>query len=507
MKKTTEIAKKIGIADITAYCAALVMLILLFRLYYFALVYAFGVIIPVKDVGYIGVFAVYLCGAVIGTVLVVISLMLLINRVTDGLTAHRLERESYSESAIHPYFNAIMIERAVKKAVKGVAWGVIAAAVIIESFITQIVSLPLTALSVAFFVVFSATCVWNYGASRKRFSQWLTKEYNKFELSLICAVNTTKLRSKAVSEHLIRAYSADVGKANGSVWAKSFVVVEYAVYLCAALIASKACAITVSECAVYLCVSGLQMVFGVILFASVTDMSFAIEVFRGNVNDRIVGNSSSEKAPFRFDSVLEVRNLCYSYGKNNVIRDLNFTLNAGESLAVSGAGSSGKTTLAKLLCGQIKADRGTVYYDDAEIKEVDLKDLYTKTCIINQDDGFFNGTLRDNLVSRAVDDDQISAVLNKMGLTSFIASLPDGIDTEYYHGSLTFGEGVMQKLVLCRALLRVSDLYILDDIFRFVDRKAKITFMKELLSLHKSYIIITNDKSIVEVCDKVLWLR
>ena len=148
-----------------------------------------------------------------------------------------------------------------------------------------------------------------------------------------------------------------------------------------------------------------------------------------------------------------------------VLRDINLRLEPGRVLGVVGRTGSGKTTLTRLLLRFYDPLAGVVRLGDVDLRAVRLAAVRERIGLVTQEVQLFDASLRDNLTlfDDGVSDDQISAVLGRLGLASWLRELPRGLDTPLGFGGTGLSAGQMQMLACARIFLRDPDLVILDE--------------------------------------------
>ncbi|MFD1430773.1 amino acid ABC transporter ATP-binding/permease protein [Lacticaseibacillus mingshuiensis] len=203
------------------------------------------------------------------------------------------------------------------------------------------------------------------------------------------------------------------------------------------------------------------------------------------------------------DWAIRLAHVSFTYpgAERAVLRDVSVTLKAGEVVGFVGASGSGKSTAAKLLMGWFAPDLGQLVVTEKEGASASLRRInYMPQCPV-----FFHETLRDNLtLSRAQPDAVIGQQLAALGLAPWLATLPAGLDTVIDPHHLPFSTGQAQRLELARALLRPSQLLILDEPTSTQDPDA----MSRLLAVVRrefqgAVLIITHRPETAAQCDRL----
>ena len=199
------------------------------------------------------------------------------------------------------------------------------------------------------------------------------------------------------------------------------------------------------------------------------------------------------------------RNVSFSYNTENItLNDISFDITAGSKTAVVGPTGSGKSTLLNLLLAFWKPDQGQILANDKSIYELDIEQLRKKFGVMSQDAYIFNRSLRENLLIANPDatDDQLRAVLHKVGLGEFAVNL----DIQPGSQGMRFSGGERQLIALARVFLKESDFWIFDELTAHMDvgteRKVLDTIWSNLGD--KSLLMITHRLVTMEKMDQII---
>lgn len=197
-----------------------------------------------------------------------------------------------------------------------------------------------------------------------------------------------------------------------------------------------------------------------------------------------------------------------------VLRHISFALQPGEVLGVLGRTGSGKTTLSRLLLRLYEPTSGTLQLGGIDIKVARLDELRRQIGLVTQDVQLFHATLRDNLTlfDRSIDDQQVLQALCSVGLDTWYASLPRGLDTLIAAASseeagLSAGEA--QLLAFARVFLRHPALVVLDEASSRLDPETSRLIEQALdtLFMNRTGIIIAHRLSTIQRADRILILE
>ena len=183
---------------------------------------------------------------------------------------------------------------------------------------------------------------------------------------------------------------------------------------------------------------------------------------------------------------VEFKNVSFRYpsSEHDVLHNISFKVNKGETIAFIGATGSAKTTLVSLAARLYDTTDGEVLIDGINIKDYTFDALYDKIGYITQRAVLFSGTVRDNInfgeSSAPVSDDNTWRALDIAQATDFVEKMPGGIDAEIAQGGTNVSGGQKQRLSIARALARQPEILIFDDSFSALDYKTDAKLRAEL---------------------------
>jgi len=209
----------------------------------------------------------------------------------------------------------------------------------------------------------------------------------------------------------------------------------------------------------------------------------------------------------------EFKDVSFSYpgADVEVLRNINLTLTPGEHLSVVGLNGAGKTTLVKLLCRLYDPTRGAILMDGVDIKEYDYDEYMTVFAPVFQDFKLFAFTMKENILMEKTEDEtqDVSTVLERVGLKEKLATLSQGADTVVYkhfdEEGIEPSGGEQQKLAIARALYKDAPVVILDEPTAALDPMAEYDIYRQFDTLvhEKTAIYISHRLSSCQFCDKI----
>ena len=214
-----------------------------------------------------------------------------------------------------------------------------------------------------------------------------------------------------------------------------------------------------------------------------------------------------DKNDFKYDNLI-VSNLNFAYENNqNVLNDINMAVNKGEIVGIIGASGSGKSTLLNLLLRFFEANNDSIKYNDLSINEINTKSLHENVTMVSQSTYLFNETIMDNLLiakENATKEEVINAC-KMASIHDFITSLPDGYNTLVSALGDNLSAGEKQRLGLARALLRGSDLILLDEPTSNVDSINEGIILKSLKEQKnkKGIILVSHRESTMSIASRI----
>jgi ATP-binding cassette subfamily B protein len=202
-------------------------------------------------------------------------------------------------------------------------------------------------------------------------------------------------------------------------------------------------------------------------------------------------------------------NFCYPSRQEPSLKDLSFTINHGEMVALVGPSGAGKTTIFELLQRFYDITAGELLVNDLAIKQYSLKDLRNLFTIVGQENEVFSDTIKNNLLFAGnFSEQEMIKVTKKTMSYNFINKLPNKYDSFLGHKGVRLSSGERQRLSLSRAILRDSQIILLDEPTSNLDSHNEKLFQDFLEEYRgkKTIIIIAHRLSTIKYADKILVL-
>jgi ATP-binding cassette subfamily B protein len=197
------------------------------------------------------------------------------------------------------------------------------------------------------------------------------------------------------------------------------------------------------------------------------------------------------------------------------VRDLSFTLNAGETLALVGENGAGKTTIVKLLTRLYDPDEGNITIDGIDLREIGIRDIHAHVGVIFQDFTRYSFTAADNIgvgrIEKRTDKSRIEGAAERSLADAVIAKLPLKYDQplgRLFNKGRDLSGGEWQKLAIARAYMRSAELVILDEPTAALDAKSEAEVFARFKSLTEdtTAVLISHRFSTVRMADRILVL-
>ena len=215
---------------------------------------------------------------------------------------------------------------------------------------------------------------------------------------------------------------------------------------------------------------------------------------------------------FKIKGNVEFKNVWLSYNENQfVLKDISFSLEKGESLAIVGATGSGKSTIINALCRFYEINKGDILFDGQSIKDINKFDLRKQIALVQQDVFLFSGKVIDNIRLGNVQmrQEEIQSISTAVNSHNFINNFPLKYEQELIEGGGSISSGQRQLLSFARALAVKPQILVLDEATSSVDMDTERQIKNGIkeMTRGRTSIIIAHRLSTLMHVDKVLVLK
>ena len=221
-------------------------------------------------------------------------------------------------------------------------------------------------------------------------------------------------------------------------------------------------------------------------------------------------NNDLAEYDFEFNNSIEFKNFNFSYDDKNVLENINFKINKGETIGIVGKTGSGKTTLIKQLLRLYPVKRDTLLLDNRGIEKYYDYSVREKMGYAPQEYQLFSKTIKENILFyRENLENNLEQALILSDIKKDIESFKDGINTLVGENGISLSGGQKQRLGIARAILANPDILILDDSLSAVDANTEKTIIENIKNHRqgKTNIIVSHRISAVRHADKILVLE
>lgn len=225
----------------------------------------------------------------------------------------------------------------------------------------------------------------------------------------------------------------------------------------------------------------------------------------------IVDRADAKEMPEHLKGEIEFRNVSFSYGENEVLKDISFKINPGETVAIMGETGSGKTSLVNLIPRLYDVNKGEVLVDGVNVRFMKLNNLRKNIGMAMQDVLLWSDTIEGNIAFGDSDmpEKDIETFAKAADAAGFVANLSDGYDTIVGERGVGLSGGQKQRISLARALAIRPSILILDDTTSAVDLETEKHIQENLANLDFdcTKIIIAQRISSAKDADKIIILK
>ena len=210
---------------------------------------------------------------------------------------------------------------------------------------------------------------------------------------------------------------------------------------------------------------------------------------------------------------LEAENIGFKFPDSNkkIINDISLKINQGEKIIINGENGSGKSTLIKILCGVLEPKTGALYINDETFRKLNANQFRSQIACVLHGESTFEGTLLENITlnNSNVSFEDIKWAIESVQLTSFIKSLPKGLETPIFPESKQLSSSNAQKILLARSIIRKPKMLFYEDPTSTMDEAEANEIIDFLTSKENKWSIIVSSKNPYwnTKCDRIIKMQ
>lgn len=207
---------------------------------------------------------------------------------------------------------------------------------------------------------------------------------------------------------------------------------------------------------------------------------------------------------------IKLNDVCFKYPHSNsyTLQNINISIKPNDNVVIAGRNSSGKSTLVQIIAGLYDVQKGNVAYNDLSFGSLNLESLRSVIgANLNQEDLFYGSVMENIMVGREkATQDNVTWAIEKVGLTSFISSLPKGYNTMILPNGKSLPKSVIQKLLIARSIVDKPKLVLLEYSFEHLSYTDKMRIMEFLFDKENGWTIVavSKDVDLMKHSDKVM---
>ena len=225
-----------------------------------------------------------------------------------------------------------------------------------------------------------------------------------------------------------------------------------------------------------------------------------------------IQNAPDAIVPKSAEGNVEFQHVEFSYNEERtILKDINFELKSGNSIAIVGPSGSGKSTIINLIPRLYDVNSGTVTFDGVDVRKLDLGFLRENIGIVSQETYLFNGTIRENLLYAKPDatEEELIEACKKANIYEFIQNQEKGLDAVVGNRGLKLSGGEKQRISIARVLLKNPVLFIFDEATASLDSisESKIQEAIDPIIHSRTSILIAHRLSTILAADEILVVK
>ena len=264
---------------------------------------------------------------------------------------------------------------------------------------------------------------------------------------------------------------------------------------------------------------GMQVIMSFLMLTMIFMIMPRARVSANRINEVIeskesIKDGTIDKKVNNEEGTIEFKNVSFKYpdADEYILKDINFKVNKGETVAFIGSTGSGKSTLINLIPRFYDVTDGEIIIDGVNVKDYNLHTLHNIIGYISQKAVIFTGSVKENITfgdnDKKVTNDMINEALDVAQASEFVNKMDKGIDSHIARGGTNISGGQKQRLSIARAIARKPEIYIFDDTFSALDYKTDATLRKTLKKYAKdtTTLIVAQRIGTIMNADKIVVL-
>ncbi|MEY4834656.1 MAG: hypothetical protein RI980_771 [Bacteroidota bacterium] len=240
-------------------------------------------------------------------------------------------------------------------------------------------------------------------------------------------------------------------------------------------------------------------------------LAAAERVFTLLEQENNVVNKPNAFVKHTFENGISVKNINFAYQEENVLKNFSFEVEKGKTIALVGQSGSGKSTIANLLTRFYDIQDGSIEVDGVEVSDWDMHALRGLIGLVTQDSILFNESIKNNLLigKPNASDEELIEALKIANAYEFVASLPNGIDTNIGDAGGKLSGGQKQRLSIARAVLKNPPIMILDEATSALDTESEklVQDALEKMMQNRTSIVIAHRLSTIQKADNIIVMQ
>jgi ABC-type bacteriocin/lantibiotic exporter with double-glycine peptidase domain len=208
---------------------------------------------------------------------------------------------------------------------------------------------------------------------------------------------------------------------------------------------------------------------------------------------------------------IEFKNIVFRYGEIPVLENLNFTINAGDLVGITGRSGRGKTTLLNILLGFLENETGEIRVNDAAVGMQERRAFWPSIAYVRQQSFLVNESIIKNITlqEEAPDEKKLQRALEVLGLDALLCTFPEGGKKLVSENGKNISGGQQQRIALARAIYKDAQLLLMDEPFNELDQASVqqlLCHFRQLANEGKIVVLITHDQNSLSHCNKIISL-